>query len=280
MSDPQHAREREALRQQTLVRALWGDARPGVVLGWLRDGEQARAGLRAHQAHAAVQAERALAAVYPVVQQLVGAEAFAALSRLHWHTTPPTLGDLGAWGEAWPATVEAHPALAGEPYLADVARLEWDLHQAARAADAGPLRGLALLGACDPAALRLQLAPGTALRASAHPVVSIWQAHAEVPEQEAGSPAEPERDREARWERARAAWALRLPETALVQRQGQRVRLRAVSDAGEAAWLSAVLAGADLATARSAATAAGPFDVAAWLSRAVADGLVAGVQAD
>jgi hypothetical protein len=31
-------RKPEALRQQMLLRALWRDARPGVVEGWLRDG--------------------------------------------------------------------------------------------------------------------------------------------------------------------------------------------------------------------------------------------------
>ena len=67
---------REALRQQMLLRALLGDARPGVVAGWLRDGPRVDAGLAAYRANAGALAERALAAAYPTVQQLLGEVSF------------------------------------------------------------------------------------------------------------------------------------------------------------------------------------------------------------
>ena len=62
---------KEGLRQQMLLRALWRDARPGVVTGWLRDApERSARGLQAYQANAGALAERALAAAYPTLVQL------------------------------------------------------------------------------------------------------------------------------------------------------------------------------------------------------------------
>ena len=45
-----------------LLRALLGDARPGVVGGWMRDGARLARGLAAYRANAGALAERALAA--------------------------------------------------------------------------------------------------------------------------------------------------------------------------------------------------------------------------
>ena len=50
---------KEALRQQMLLRALWRDAPPGVVGGWLRGApERWRRGLQVYQANAGALAER------------------------------------------------------------------------------------------------------------------------------------------------------------------------------------------------------------------------------
>ena len=79
----------EALRQQLLLRTLLGDARPGVVEGWLRGTPaRQRRGLQAYQAHAGALAERALIAAFPTVAELVGAESFAALARACWQAWP------------------------------------------------------------------------------------------------------------------------------------------------------------------------------------------------
>lgn len=252
--------EREALRQQMLLRALLGDARPAVVAGWMRDGARFERGFEAYRANAGALAERALAAAYPTLQQLLGEESFAALARVFWRRHPPTDGDIANWGAALPAFVADQEALAPEPYLADVARLEWAVHEAARAADAPPPQGLALLGAADPAVLRLRLAPGTALLASPHPVVTVRAAHrSEAPE---------------RFAPVREAFAEGRGETALVQRSGWQVEVRAVA-APEAAFVGAVLAGRSLAAALDAAGAG--FDFEAWLLAALRTGLIESV---
>jgi hypothetical protein len=253
--------EREALRQQMLLRALWGDARPGVVAGWLRDGSRTARGLSVYRANAAAAAERALAAAYPTVQQLLGEKTFAALARGLWQRRPPVAGDLGVWGADLAAFIADAESLAEEAYLPDMARLEWALHRAGRAADAGPPQQLQDLAVNDPVRLRLQLAPGTAVLASDHPIVSIWQAH--------------RRSGDDRYDAARQALAEGRGETARITRQGWRAQVQAISP-DEGRFLQATLASRNLADALGAA---GPgFDFQAWLIQALQQGLLAAVQ--
>ena len=179
---------REARRQQWLLAALRGEALSAAESAWLGGSPaRQRQGLQAYRANAAANAERALAAAYPTVQQLLGPQSFAALARAHWHRQPPECGDLGSWGAALPQAITEDDQLAGEPYLGDVARLDWALHQAERATDdEAPATGLALLAQAaqtaqaaqaDPAALVLRLRAGHAVLVSAYPVYTLWQAH-------------------------------------------------------------------------------------------------------
>lgn len=120
----------------------------------------------------------ALARRFPVIERLVGAECFAGLARLFIESHPPESPVLLRWGGAFPAFLAGCPPLAGLPYLADVARIELLRGQAYHAADALPVAPEALMAAAaDPARLRLGLHPSVALLASAHAVVSIWQAN-------------------------------------------------------------------------------------------------------
>jgi Putative DNA-binding domain len=241
----------EALRQQMLLRALWGDARPGVVAGWLRGAPQR--GLQAYRANAGALAERALAAAYPTVAQLVGDESFAALARAFWAAAAPERGDIALWGEALSGFVAAAPQLANEPYLADVARLDWAVHVAEQAAD-GPTApaGLEMLGAADPAAICLRLAHGMALLRSPHPIASIWQAH---------------RSHAAdRFDPVRAAFARGGGESALVWRDGFRPAVSALS-APAARFTASVIDGHTLAHALEQAGA--EFSFGSWLQQAL-----------
>ena len=243
---------KEALRQQMLLRALLGDARPGVVAGWLRDGPRVDAGLAAYRANAGALAERALAAAYPTVQQLLGEDSFAALARGLWRRHPPLAGDIALWGAALPAFIADAESLASEPFLPDLARLEWAVHEAERAADAVAPRGLELLADADPAALRLCLAPGTAIVSSAHPVATIWHAH----RSRAGD----------RFDAVRAAFAADVGEQVLVARQGWKATVTALA-ADEARCTTALLAGHSLAAALQEAGAR--FDFEAWRIKAL-----------
>ena len=251
---------KEGLRQQMLLRALWRDARPGVVAGWLRDApERSARGLQVYRANAGALAERALAAAYPTLVQLLGEASFAALARALWSTQPPARGDMAQWGAELPAFIAAAEQLAAEPYLADVARLEWAVHQAHGAADSAAEPDLTLLAEHDPAALRLLLRPGTALVLSSHPIATIWQAHRK-------------HDAE-RFSPVRAAFANGLGEAALVWRQGFMVDVSVLVKA-DAQFVQAVLQGQSVAQTLEAA--GDQFSFETWLIDALQQGWLVG----
>lgn len=242
--------QREALRQQMLLRALWRDAPPAVVEGWLR-GEPAarRRGLQAYQAHAGALAERALGAAHPTVEQLIGAEGFAALARAYWQADPPQHGDVATWGGGLADFIAADAQLADEPCLADMARLDWAVHRAASAADddAAP-QGLSALAGPDAVACRLHLRQGWAVLQSAHPVHAIWHAHQ-------CSDAD-------RFDDVRQAFAEGRADAVRVRRQGPRVvveRLPPATACFEAALLQAAALGPALQAAGEG------FDFEDWL---------------
>jgi hypothetical protein len=119
---------------------------------------------------------RALAARFPVIEQLVGGDFFTAMAGVFAAQHPPETPVLLAWGEAFPAFLTAFPPVAHLPWLACVARIELARGRAYHAADADPADPAALAVA-DPAGLRLTLHPSVALYTSPFPAVAIWQAH-------------------------------------------------------------------------------------------------------
>ncbi|WP_457281910.1 HvfC/BufC family peptide modification chaperone [Polaromonas sp. P5_D5] len=263
-----------ARQQQALLHALLGERDDSGLWSHLQPGGAyaplARRGLQAYQANGLALAERALGAAYPVLAQLIGGESFAALARHFWLRHPPCRGDMACWGDALAAFLEAAPQLADEPYLGDVARVEWALHQAATAADARPdPRSFALLSEADPAEITLTLGAGVFLLASGYPVASIVNAHL------LGEPA-----------LAEAAALLRAgaAEHALIWRQGFKPRACAVT-AAEYALLAALQAGRSLEAVLGSALECAPsgamestaaFSFENWLGPAVQDGLVTG----
>jgi hypothetical protein len=128
-----------------------------------------------------------LEARYPAVQRLVGEEFFKAMARMFIDQSPPASPVLLQYGGGVPEFLSGFAPLADEPYLADVARLEWAMHRARHAADSAPLRAgdLAALAGHDAANLRLRLASAASLVVSVYPVFSIWRANAS-PDQCAG----------------------------------------------------------------------------------------------
>jgi len=221
-------------------------------------GASPQRGLLAYQANGHMLAARALQAAYPVVAQLLGDESFAHLARAHWHAHPPTRGDIAQWGAELPLFIQSDPQLSVEPYLPDVARVEWRLHCASTAMDQeAHWTSLALLTEEDPQTLGLTLAPGTSWVCSAWPVASIWLAHS----QEAPSLAE-----------AGALIRQRVPQDCVVWRQGLSPQLRQALP-GEFTLLDALGSGAALEPALSVANT---LDFTQWLPLAIQTGLVLG----
>ena len=273
-----------AAQQQRLLAALWmrtGDDALAGLGSDIEDQPTRRRGLQVYRANGLALAERALEAAYPVVAALLGTGNFAALAQRHWREAPPACGDIARWGADLSACIEGWAALATEePYLADVARLEWGLHRACVAADASPdAASFAALTELAPHAVALVLADGVSLHASAYPVVSMVQAHAGAgpaagAHQEGSANHGHEEDTEAvvSLEEVARRLAAGRAEIGLVWREGLRPRVREV-DAPEAAFIAALLAGRSLAAALDSAPGLA-FDQ--WLAPAVRCGLVVG----
>lgn len=121
----------------------------------------------------------ALCAAYPVVRRLVGCAFFDAAADEYARRFPSASGDLGDYGARLAAFLESYAPARGLDYLADVARLEWALHESARAAQAPRFDAAALEALPEErhGALRLRLDPSVRLLESRHPVVAIWEAN-------------------------------------------------------------------------------------------------------
>jgi hypothetical protein len=129
----------------------------------------------------------ALAAVYPVVQRLVGAGFFGYLADRYIRSHPPRSGNLHDFGAGMAGFVAAFEPASALVYLPDVARLEWAWHEAFHAAEAGvpdPAR-LATLTSDRYSRLRFHLHPSARLLASDYPVLRIWEANQDGPEHDA-----------------------------------------------------------------------------------------------
>ena len=271
--------------QQTLLRAVLGGHADDALWALVDSSDSnpsgtaekllTRRGLQAYQSHGLALAQRALGAAYPVIAQLVGDENFSAVAQHFWRLQPPLCGDMAQWGAGLANFLAAASQLASEPYLADVARVEWALHRASFAADALPdPASFACLSAQAPATPSLTLSPGVWLLASAFPVASLIQAHLL-----------PGDDQKSALAHAAALLECRTGENALVWRQGFRAQLMRIS-AAEHALLAAVLAGESLDAALTKAacaeecpgqsTSQPAFDFTEWLANAVKTGLVTG----
>lgn len=249
-----------AAQQQDLLSLLFGGpVSDAIQLGAAPAHSMSSRGLKAYKSNGHMLAERALLAAYPVVAQLLGADSAADLARALWHAHPPMRGDLALWGDALPDFLANSPQLQDEPYLADVARVEWALHRCAMAVDAAAdPASLAWLTTEDPAHLGLHLAPGCVVLRSPWPVASMVAAHVH------GTPSFAEVGAELREGVA---------QDVLVWRQGLRPQFRQALP-GEADLLERLLAGDAMGRALDQAPS---LDFAQWFPKAIASQLVLGV---
>ena len=263
--------EQQALLQAVLGQGLDEPLSHWVARGSARQEQLWQRGLQVYRANGQALAERVLLGAYPVLAQLMGEESFAMLARHFWAAHPPQRGDMACWGDGLADFMDAAPQLKDDPYLGDVARLEWLMHQAASAADVdADLASFALLASSDPSLITLTLGSGVALLPSPYPVASIVNAHL------LGSPT-----------LAQAGPLLQEghSEQALVWRHGFKPCTRAVSSA-ECMLLRQLKAGQPLLNALEASETAQsspqddapPFDFNVWLGDAVRTGLICGAR--
>lgn len=202
----------------------------------------------------------ALADSYPVTQELVGEEFFAAMARLFVQAQPPRSPVLALYGEGFADFIEAFPPAAGLVYLADVARLEMRRVQAWHAADAAPLTEQELARLLADASLplaRFVLHPSLVVLRSRHAVVSLWAAH--------------QTDDVAA---ALAQVAVDQAEAALVLRVGLEVDITRIGE-GAAAFVGGLQQGLTFGAAAGQALTVEPeFDLAATLGMLIRGGAI------
>jgi hypothetical protein len=185
---------------------------------------------------------QALRATYPVVCALTAAPFFHAAVDAFAVAHPSRGGDLNVYGAEFGDFLDTYPHARDLPYLAGVARLEWAIDEAQRAADpsAAPdelLVALAAIPLEGVAQQRFALDASCRLLDSTYPVLRIWQVH------QPDFAGEPDVDFDAP------------QESLLVRRDAGAVAIERI-DAGEFAWLLALLRGETLGTALDAALAA------------------------
>ena len=209
----------------------------------------------------------ALGATYRVVRELTGVPFFDAAVDAFVLAHPSTGGDLNVYGDAFASFLATYPPAAQLPYLPDVARLEWAMDEANRAADPqgnaqDMLAALAAIPANEIALQRFRVDPSCRLLRSAFPVLRIWQAHQD------GSL------REGRVEFGAGEDFL------LIRREDGAVVVER-TEPGNFAWLAALAAGADLAHALDAAfDADAAFDLGTALRTCIANGTLRGIAGD
>lgn len=258
------ALEREALRQRCLLEAVFAaqpQLAPTAMLAMRQDRAQWRAGLAAYRANALAHATNALRAQFPTVHAMLGSESFDAVCIRHWRSRPPRQGDLAWAGTDFPQTVCDHEDLRPWPWLGDCARLDLALWAVLFEPPAALEKAdLDRLITNDPQRLRMQLAPGNRLIASAWPIVTLWQMHRE---------AEPDRA-------ALEAALQQCGETAWVWREGLQAQCVALGPT-HAQWLRALQVHPTLKAALDATPE--DFDAIAWLQAAVRHGWLQAVSA-
>lgn len=134
----------------------------------------ARYGQALRQHHA-----RSLELVYPVLRALGGASWFLAMAHAYGDAHPSRSADLARFGASLPVFLAAWPPAAAHGYFADVARLEWLLHEAHGAPDAAALtlRDVQAAGAGQVDAWQLALHPAAVPYRSPWRAAAIWLAH-------------------------------------------------------------------------------------------------------
>ncbi len=206
----------------------------------------------------------ALGASYPVVRRLVGELFFDTAVDAFVRECPSTAGDLNGYGDDFASFLARYRYARELTYLPDVARLEWAIDEAQRAADNGAAPSLvaAALAAIAPERLTtiaLELDPSCRLIASPFPVLRIWRVN--------------QLDYTGDMQVDLGEGSERL----MIRREAGVVGITRI-DGGTFAWLAALARGQSLGDALDAARARDDgFDLGKAFSAYIGDGTIARV---
>jgi len=155
-----------------------GAAPPPALEAAIRPaGVPAARRLAIHRNHFATTLVEALGGVFEATRALLGADYFDGFALRFARAAPPAGPCLFEYGADLPAALAAAPELADHGYAADVARLEWAMHESFHAPAAALLQP-ATLGAVPAdrvADARLALHPTLRLVLAPFPVDALWR---------------------------------------------------------------------------------------------------------
>jgi len=160
--------------QQNFASALSGQPLPRAFRG-----ASAAARFERYRDHLMATTHKTLAAAFPVLQRQVGKPFFAQLARDFALAQPSTSGDLNEFGAKFESFLATFPPVADQPYLPDLANLEWAVHRALYAADGSGFSAQDLNGLTpdDLGQTSFSLHPACTLLTSRWAVVALWQSH-------------------------------------------------------------------------------------------------------
>jgi hypothetical protein len=232
-------------------------ATPAIVAGPAGKGALRR--YNVYRNNVTVSLIDALAAVYPAVRRITGADFFRAMARFHVRAMPPTSPLLFDYGHDFPAFIAAYEHAQGMPWLADVARIERAWLDAYHAADATPMSADAL-AAIAPERLAdavFTAHPAARVVRSPYAAVTIFAAN--------------------RGEGAVDPIDVGTAADALITRPDAEVVVRHLPDGG-AVFLVNLMAGRTLGEAAAAALGSSPsFDIAANIAGMIEAGVFTSV---
>lgn len=241
---------------------LRGLAAPGSVelAACIEPGARGpESGVDCYRTNATATWRKTLLAVYPVIERLVGPVCFAHAADRYATTHPSVAGDLNRFGRRFPGFLRRHGPTRTVACLPAVARLEWLLEECFHAGEAQPfdVRAIAAIAPGALGSLRIRLHPATRLMASRHPVLDIWMAN------------QPHRD-------GTCTLPPRPASTFVLVRRDRLAAVAEPIDRASFRMLRWLAAGHAFGAAFAAATRVdATFDVAAFLRRHVADGVLA-----
>ncbi len=122
---------------------------------------------------------RMLSSTYPVIERLVGADFFAAVSHDYIQATPSYSGDVRNYGDQFAEFLANHSHASALRYLKDVARIEWAYHRVMQSSPLEPfeIAKLSSLPHEQLSQIILELSPVCELISSPYPAFTIWQAN-------------------------------------------------------------------------------------------------------
>jgi putative DNA-binding protein len=234
--------------QSDFAAALFGGPEEALLSQLAADRIPAAERFAAYRGSVLGNYRKALRAVYPVVERLVGERFFEHVAEAYARREPSLHGDLNRYGAGFADFLAGFPGAAELAYLSDTARLEWAMEEVFHAADSPP-QSFDHLADADWAELRFRLAPSCRLLASPWPVHRLWELNQPGVEWDEGFDIE--------------SGGVRL----LVRRSGFEVELEPLEE-GAFALLDALAAGASLGEACERALAVFPdCDVGSALQR-------------